>query len=277
MAANEMATLSTAASAMASSLASSLALYPSLAGKTAFVSGGGSGIGAVIVAHLAQQGCRVAFCDVAAAPSEALVSHFAPAPVRFFPCDVRDIAALRATLNAAEHELGTITILVNNAARDDRHALEEVTPEYWDERQAVNLRHHFFAAQSVAPGMTRQGGGAIINMGSVSWMRGTPGMIAYTTAKAAISGLTRVLARELGVHNIRVNSVVPGAILTERQIKLWLTPELEREFIDGQCLKFRLTENDVARAIVFLASDEARAITGHNLIVDGGLAQTSAG
>jgi NAD(P)-dependent dehydrogenase (short-subunit alcohol dehydrogenase family) len=241
------------------------------------VSGGGSGIGAVIVAHLAQQGCSVAFCDVAVAPSEALVSRLAPAIARFYPCDVRDIAALRATLSAVERDLGGITILVNNAARDDRHAVEVVTPEYWDERQAVNLRHHFFAAQSVAPAMARQGGGAIINMGSVSWMRGTPGMAAYTTAKAAISGLTRVLARELGVNNIRVNSVVPGAILTERQIEMWLTPELEREFIDGQCLKFRLTGSDVARAVLFLASDEARAITGHNLIVDGGLAQTSAG
>ena len=269
MAAKEMATPNTAASALAS--------YPSLAGKTAFVSGGGSGIGAVIVAHLAQQGCSVAFCDVAAAPSETLVSLLAPAPVRFYHCDVRDIAALRATLAVAANELGAITILVNNAARDDRHDLDEVTPEYWDDRQAVNLRHHFFAAQSVAPAMAKHGGGAIINMGSVSWMRGTPGMIAYTTAKAAISGLTRSLARELGMHNIRVNSIVPGAILTERQIKLWLTPELEREFIDGQCLKFRLTESDVARATLFLASDEARAITGHSLIVDGGLAQTSAG
>jgi len=281
MATDEKAVLSTAASASASASASpttpSFASYPSLAGKTAFVSGGASGIGAMIVAHLAQQGCRVAFCDVAEAPSKALVSRLAPAPVRFYPCDVRDIAALRATLKAVGSEWGAITVLINNAARDDRHAIDEVTPEYWDERQAVNLRHHFFAAQSVAPGMVSQGGGAIINMGSVSWMRGTPGMVAYTTAKAAISGLTRVLARELGVHNIRVNSVVPGAILTERQIKLWLTPELEREFIDGQCLKFRLTENDVARAAVFLASDEARAITGHNLIVDGGLAQTSAG
>ncbi|HWZ70610.1 MAG TPA: SDR family oxidoreductase [Casimicrobiaceae bacterium] len=257
--------------------ASALASYPSLAGKTAFVSGGGSGIGAVIVAHLAQQGCNVAFCDVAKAPSEALVSLLAPAPVRFYHCDVRDIAALRATLAVAANELGAITILVNNAARDDRHDLSEVTPEYWDDRQAVNLRHHFFAAQSVVPAMAKHGGGAIINMGSVSWMRGTPGMIAYTTAKAAISGLTRSLARELGMHNIRVNSVVPGAILTERQIKLWLTPDLEREFIDGQCLKFRLTESDVARATLFLASDEARAITGHNLIVDGGLAQTRAG
>ncbi len=273
MAADDMAALSTATSAGGFAVAS----YPSLSGKTAFISGGGSGIGAVIVALLAHQGCRVAFCDVDQAQSRALISSLAPLVVRFHPCDVRDIAALRSTLETVEKEWGAIGVLVNNAARDDRHAIEDVTPEFWDERQAVNLRHHFFAAQSVAPGMARQGGGSIINMGSVSWMRATPGMVAYTTAKAAISGLTRVLARELGVHNIRVNSIVPGAILTERQIKLWLTPELDREFIDGQCLKFRLTENDVARAVLFLASDEARAITGHDMIVDGGLAQTSAG
>jgi NAD(P)-dependent dehydrogenase (short-subunit alcohol dehydrogenase family) len=259
------------------STGSPVASYPSLAGKTVFVSGGGSGIGATIVAHLAQQGCRVAFCDVDEAASQALVSQLAATPVRFDRCDVRDIAALRATLEAVAEALGPVAILVNNAARDDRHPMADVTPEYWDERQAVNLRHHFFAAQSVAPGMKRLGGGSIINMGSVSWMRATPGMVAYTTAKAAINGLTRTLARELGVDNIRVNSVVPGAILTERQIRLWLTPELEREFIDGQCLKFRLTESDIARAVLFLASDEARGIAGHNLIVDGGLAQTNAG
>ncbi len=258
-------------------VASSVALYPGLAGKTAFVSGGGSGIGATIVAHLAQQGCRVAFCDVDETASQALVSQLAATPVRFDRCDVRDIAALRATLDAVADALSPVAILVNNAARDDRHPMEEVTPEYWDERQAVNLRHHFFAAQRVAPGMKQLGGGAIINMGSVSWMRATPGMVGYTTAKAAINGLTRTLARELGVHNIRVNSVVPGAILTERQIRLWLTPELEQEFIDGQCLKFRLTADDIARTVVFLASDEARGITGQNLVVDAGLAQTNAG
>jgi NAD(P)-dependent dehydrogenase (short-subunit alcohol dehydrogenase family) len=273
MATDDMAALRPAAPAAGSADAS----YPSLSGKIAFVSGGGSGIGAVIVAHLAQAGCRVAFCDVDQAQSSALVSRLAPMPVRFHACDVRDIAALRATLATVESEWGGIGVLVNNAARDDRHAIHDVTPEIWDERQAVNLRHHFFAAQSVAPGMAKLGGGSIINMGSVSWMRATPGMVAYTTAKAAISGLTRVLARELGVHNIRVNSIVPGAILTERQIRLWRTPELDRQFIDGQCLKFRLTESDVARAVVFLASDEARAITGHDMIVDGGLAQTSAG
>jgi NAD(P)-dependent dehydrogenase (short-subunit alcohol dehydrogenase family) len=250
--------------------------YPSLAGKTVFVSGGGSGIGAAIVSRFAGQGCRVAFCDIADEPSVALVARLAPAPVRYHRCDLRDIAALRATLAAVATEFGAIDVLVNNAARDDRHKIEDVTPDYWDERFAVNLRHHFFAVQAVVPAMKEKGGGSIINMGSVSWMRATPGMVAYTAAKAAINGITRTLARELGAQNIRVNSVVPGATMTERQRKLWFNPEAEQAIIDSQCLKFRLTEDDVARTLLFLASDEARAITGQNLIVDAGLAQTSA-
>ena len=252
------------------------ASYPSLAGRVAFVSGGGSGIGAFIVTRLAEQGCKVAFCDVADAPSQALVSKLAPAVVRFHRCDVRDIAALRAVLAAVEKEWGPITVLVNNAARDDRHALESVTPEYWDDALAVNLRHHFFAAQAVAPGMARAGGGSIINVGSVSWMRGVAGMVTYAASKAAINGLTRTLARELGPQNIRVNSIVPGAIDTPRQRQLWIGPEKEREFLAQQCLKFRLDEDDVARGVLFLASDDAGGITGHNLMIDAGLAQTSA-
>lgn len=247
------------------------AKYPSLVDRTVFVSGGGSGIGAAIVSRFAEQGSRVAFCDVADEPSQALVASLAPAPVRYHHCDLRDIAALRATIAAVEAEFGSVTILVNNAARDDRHKMEDVTPEYWDERLSVNLRHQFFAAQAVAPGMIRLGGGSIINMGSVSWMRGMPGMVAYTTSKAAINGLTRTLARELGEHNIRVNCIVPGAIATERQKKLWLTPEADRQFLDAQCLKFRLSEDEVASGVLFLASDEARGITGQNLIIDAGL------
>ena len=261
---------------VATTVRGSIAGYPSLAGRAVFVSGGGSGIGAFIVERFVQQGSRVAFCDIADELAQVLVARLAPAPVRYHRCDVRDIAALRATLADIETEWGPITVLVNNAARDDRHALESVTPEYWDDRLAVNLRHHFFAAQAVAPGMVRAGGGSIINLGSVSWMRGTPGMVAYTTAKAAIHGLTRTLARELGPHNIRVNSLVPGAIDTPRQRELWITPELEREFLDQQCLKFRLDGDDIARGVLFLASDEARGITGHDLVIDAGLAQTSA-
>lgn len=253
------------------------ASYPSLAGRTAFVSGGGSGIGATIVTRLAQQGCKVAFCDLAGEPSQKLAANLLPAEVRYYACDVRDIGALKSVLAAVTRECGPVRVLVNNAARDDRHALESVTPESWDNALAVNLRHHFFAAQAVAPGMAEAGGGSIINLGSVSWMRGTPGMAAYTAAKAAINGLTRTLARELGEKNIRVNSLVPGAIDTPRQRELWIGPELEREFLAQQCLKFRLDEDDVARGVLFLASDDARGITGHNLIIDAGLAQTSAG
>lgn len=254
-----------------------IASYPSLAGRTVFISGGAAGIGASIVERFAQQGCRVAFCDVDDKPAQALVARLAPAAVTYRRCDVRDIAALRAALASIENTWDAITVLVNNAARDDRHELDSVTPESWDDRIAVNLRHHFFAAQAVAPGMARAGGGSIVNLGSVSWMRGTTGMVAYTTAKAAIHGLTRTLARELGPRNIRVNSLVPGAIDTPRQRALWITPELERQFLDAQCLKFRLDGDDVARGVLFLASDEARGITGHALIVDAGLAQTSAG
>ena len=253
-----------------------LARYPSLAGRVVFVSGGGSGIGADIVGQFAAQGSRVAFCDIAEEPAQALVAKLAPATVRFEACDVRDVAALRAVLASIESEWGPVRVLINNAARDDRHALQDVTPEYWDERLAVNLRHHFFAAQAVVPGMQRAGGGSIVNLGSVSWMRSTPGMVAYTAAKAAIHGLTRTLARELGPSNIRVNSILPGAIDTPRQ-RQWHNPDREREFLEGQCLKFRLVGDDVARAALFLASDDARGITGHGLVVDAGLALTSAG
>jgi NAD(P)-dependent dehydrogenase (short-subunit alcohol dehydrogenase family) len=253
-----------------------MATYPSLAGRVVFVSGGGSGIGADIVARFAAQGSRVAFCDLDDERSRDLVERLAPATVRFGACDVRDIVALRSLLAGIEREWGPVGVLVNNAARDDRHRIEDVTPEYWDERLAVNLRHHFFAAQAVVPGMSRLGGGSIISLGSISWMRGIPGMVAYTAAKGAIHAMTRTLARELGPSNIRVNSIVPGAINTPRQRALWVTPEREREILAGQCLKFRLDGDDVARAALFLASDDARGITGQALVVDAGYAQTSA-
>lgn len=251
------------------------ATYPSLSGRIAFVSGGGSGIGASIVTHLARQGCRVAFCDVDDEASAALVAGLSPAEVRYYRCDVRDVAELRATLARAGRDLGPITVLVNNAARDDRHRIEDVTPELWDDCLATNLRHHFFAIQAVVPQMEAAGGGAVVNMGSVSWMRGRPELVGYTTSKAAIRGLTRTLARELGAKNIRVNGVVPGAISTERQARLWASPDKVKEFIELQCLKYRLVADDVARAVLFLASDEARGCTGHDLIVDAGLAHTS--
>jgi len=254
--------------------AAEAARYPDLASRTVFVSGGGSGIGAALVRAFAAQGAAVAFVDVDEAASTALATELG-ARVGYWRCDVRDIAALRASLAAAAERFGTIGVLVNNAARDDRHELADLTPEYWDENQAVNLRHHVFAVQAVAPGMAAAGGGSIVNMGSVSWMRGRPGMVAYTTAKAAIMGLTRTLARALGPDGIRVNSLVPGAIATARQQALWMTPAQEQEVLAQQCLKFRLDADDVARAALFLASDASRGITGHNLVVDAGLAQTS--
>ena len=219
----------------------------------------------------------VAFVDIADTPSLALVGALGAERVRYARCDVRDIAALRSAIADVAPDWGPIRVLVNNAARDDRHRLEDVTPEYWDENLAVNLRHHVFAAQAVAPGMAAAGGGSIINLGSISWMRGRPAMVGYTTSKAAVGGMTRVLARELGDRNIRVNAIVPGAVVTERQTALWHTPDVELQFLDQQCLKFRLSVDDVARTALFLASDEARGITGQSLIVDAGLAQTSVG
>jgi NAD(P)-dependent dehydrogenase (short-subunit alcohol dehydrogenase family) len=256
------------------------AIYPDLAGRCVFVSGGAAGVGAAFVANFLRQGCRVAFVDVDDAASAALVAglHALPegAVVRHACCDVRDIAALRHAIAEASAAHGPIRVLINNAARDDRHRLADLTPEFWDDNLATNLRHHVFAAQAVAPGMGRAGGGAIINLGSVSWMRGRAGLAAYTASKAAIHGLTRTLARELGPLRIRVNSIVPGAIDTPRQRALWISPAQEAAIVDAQCLSFRLSADDVARAALFLASDEARGITGHDLIVDAGLAQTSA-
>ena len=251
------------------------ARYPDLAGRGVFISGGASGIGAAFVEAFVQQGGRVTFIDIDDASAQNVVDRLGARHARYIRCDVRETAALQAAIAAADLTFGPLTILINNAARDDRHPFAEMTVDYWDEMLAVNLRHHVFAAQAIVPCMIRAGGGVIINLGSVSWMRGVAGFPAYSTSKAAINGLTRTLARELGAHNIRVNSIVPGAIATERQNRLWRTPQRDQTYLDGQCLKFRLSEHDVARAALFLASDEARGITGQNLIVDAGLAQTS--
>lgn len=250
-----------------------LAIYPSLQDKVVFVSGGGSGIGAAIVEGFVRQGARVGFVDVDETASEALVRKLkgaaAPAPL-FLSCDVRDTDKLRAAIKAVQSAFGDIGVLVNNAARDDRHPIEDVTVEYWDERVAVNLRHQFFASQAVVEQMKRLGGGSIINFGSISWMTATGGMPAYTTSKAAVHGLTRGLARDLGPFNIRANTVSPGWVMTERQKKLWLSAEGERQIDQMQCLKGRLQPEDLANIVLFLASDDARMTTSQNFVVDAG-------
>lgn len=243
------------------------ARYPSLEGRTVLVTGGASGIGAQIVRRFAEQRARVAFLDFDAAAGEATA---AATGATFLPCDLRDIAALREAVAEAGRRLGDITVLVNNAARDDRHSLESVEPDYWDERMATNLRHQFFCAQAVVPMMRRAGGGSIVNLGSVSWVKATGGMPAYTTAKSAIRGLTRGLARDLGPDRIRVNEVVPGWVYTERQIALWVTPEAEARSQAQQCLKGRLQPDDIARMVLWLAADDSAMVTAQAFAVDGG-------
>ncbi len=243
------------------------AQYPSLAGRAVLITGGAGGIGAVTVARFAAQGARVAFLDFDAAGGARVA---ADTGALFIACDLRDIAALRAAVAEAAARLGDITVLVNNAARDDRHALEDVEPDYWDERIATNLRHQFFCAQAVVPMMRRAGGGSIINLGSISWMNRSGGMPAYTAAKAAVRGLTRGLARDLGVDRIRVNEVVPGWIYTERQIALWVTPEAEARSQANQCLKGRLLPDDIARMVLWLAADDSAMVTAQHFVVDGG-------
>lgn len=252
---------------------SSWASYPSLNGRSVLVTGGGSGIGAQIVRRFCEQGSKVAFVDIDRQASGELVGALSEeglaAPL-FLPCDLRDIAALREVVRQAGETNGPITVLVNNAARDDRHPFDTVTPEYWDERFAANLRHQFFAAQAAYPMMKEAGGGSIINMGSTSWMVGQGGMAAYTAAKSGVLGLTRSLARDWGADNIRVNSLAPGWIMTERQKNLWLTPAGEQELMARQCLKRQLVPDDIARVVLFLASDDSGAMTNQSYIVDGG-------
>jgi len=249
------------------------AIYPSLKDRVVFITGGGSGIGASIVEHFCQQGARVGFVDIDEAASGALVAELAkaghPKPL-FVKCDITDIPALRAAIAKVREALGPITILVNNAANDQRHPLDEVTPEFWDDRIAVNLKHQFFAAQAIHPDMAAAGGGAIVNLGSVSWIIGQGGMPCYTTAKSAVAGLTRALARDLGPKNIRVNCVVPGWIMTQRQIDLWLTPESEANLMERQCLKRKLVPADIARAVLFFAAEDSGGCTNQSYVVDGG-------
>jgi D-xylose 1-dehydrogenase len=248
------------------------ASYPSLKGTVVFVTGGASGIGEQIVRAFAGQGSRIGFIDLDAERGRALAGELerAGASIRFEAADLRDIEALKRAFGALEAALGPATVLVNNAARDDRHDWREVTSEYYDERIATNLRHMFFAIQAVAPGMIRAGKGSIINFGSNSWLQATGGMPVYTTAKAAVHGMTRSFARDLGRHRIRVNTVVPGWVMTERQKQLWVTPEALERHLQRQCLPDPIEPVYLARMVLFLASDDALMCTANNYMVEAG-------
>jgi D-xylose 1-dehydrogenase len=249
------------------------ATYPSLEGRSVLVTGGGSGIGAATVLAFAEQKSRVAFIDFdreASLKTVAAVEAAVDAAPLFLEADLRDIAALREAVAEAARTNGDITVLVNNAARDDRHPFDTVTPEYWDDRIAMNLKHQFFAAQAVHPMMKRAGGGSIINLGSVSWLAGQGGMHAYTASKSGVVGLTRGQARDFGPDNIRVNCVAPGWIMTERQQTLWLDEAGERELMARQCLKRKLYPDEIARVILFFAADDSGAMTNQQYVADGG-------
>lgn len=248
------------------------ATYPDLRDRTVIVTGGASGIGAAIVTAFAAQGARVGFLDLDLDAGAALADRLAAegAAVRFEPVDLRDIAALRRGVAALRAALGPVGVLVNNAARDDRHQTEAVEPDYFDERMATNFRHQFFASQAVLPDMIGLGGGAIVNLSSIVPMVGIGGMPVYAAAKSAVVGLSRSLARDYGRHNIRVNVIAPGWIMTERQKTLWLTPEADAMRAERQCLPRRLVPEDIARTALFLASDDAAGITGQTHVVDGG-------
>lgn len=242
------------------------AVYPSLKGKRVLVTGGGSGIGAGIVEGFAAQGCDVTFIDINGSDSDDLARRTG---TRFVRVDLTDIAATKGVIAKLIDEGGPVDVLINNAANDDRHNVDDVTEDYWNDRLGVNLKHQFFCAQAVAPGMRTKGGGVIINLGSISWHLALPGLVLYETCKAAIEGLTRSLARELGGDNIRVSCIVPGNVQTPRQLK-WYTPEGEAEIVKAQCLPGRLVPEDIAAFALFLASDDARLVTGHEYFVDAG-------
>ena len=245
------------------------AIYPSLKGKNVLVSGGASGIGAEIVKGFAEQGAHVAFLDMDATASQALVDGI-DGSVTYELCDLRDIDALKAAINRLRNRIGGFDVLVNNAARDDRHDWRDVTSDYFDERIQANLKHFFFTIQAVAPDMIEKGGGSIINMGSNSWMEAGAGFPIYGSAKSAVHGLTRTMARDLGDHRIRVNTVVPGWIMTQRQKDLWITPEALEKQRDRQCLPDMIEPHYVARMVFFLAADDSAMCSANNYMVEAG-------
>jgi NAD(P)-dependent dehydrogenase (short-subunit alcohol dehydrogenase family) len=249
------------------------ASYPSLRGRVVVVTGGASGIGERIVEQFAKQAANVAFLDIQKEAGTQLVKKISatgdPEPY-FLQCDLADITAVRNCIQSVIAKFKTVDVLVNNAGNDARHSVDEVTPEYWDRAMAVNLRHQFFVSQAVIPAMKKAGHGSIINLSSISWIIPSTGLPVYVTAKAAIVGLTRTLAHELGADNIRVNCVLPGAILTERQKQLWFTDAYQAEILRNQALKRMIAPEEVARLILFLAADDSGAITSQSYVIDGG-------
>lgn len=252
-----------------------LAHYPDLNGKSVFITGGGSGIGASLTEGLLRQGAKVAFCQRsdASAFCDAMQAATGNRPL-FLPCDITDITALRAAIGQAEAAHGPITVLVNNAANDQRHDSLAVDEAFWDWSQAINLKAYFFAAQAVIPSMQAAGGGSIINFSSISYMMGNAGYVAYTTANSGINGMTRTLAREFGPDRIRVNALAPGWVLTQKQKDLWVTPEGLQAHLDRQCLKDPLAPEDIVGGMLFLASDASKMMTGQALVIDGGVVVT---
>ena len=250
-----------------------IAVYPSLKDKVILVTGGASGIGASIVENFLQQGSKVAFIDKDLELGNKLVQKFDNHNhnILFKECDLIDIENLKHKIEEIKKKIGPISIVVNNAANDERHNIDDVTPEYWDSRMHINLRHYFFTVQSTYKDMKKLGAGSVINIGSYSWMLAQGGMPGYTTAKSAITGLTRTLARDLGSYNIRVNCIVPGWIMTERQKKLWLTPKIEEETLNRQCIKRLLDPVDVSKIAIFFASEQSSGISAQSYVVDGGI------
>jgi len=258
---------------MTTAATKSMATYPSLANKTVLITGGASGIGASIVQAFAHQGSRTAFVDISEKAGSELADRLSKetsATIWFGACDLRDRDALTATIASAREALGQITVLINNAGQDDRHDTEGVTPDYWRERLASNLDHHFFASQAVVGDMVAAESGSIVSISSIGWIVRTERQVAYLTAKAGVIGLVRSLAGEYGQHGVRANAVLPGSILTERQKRLWLTPDYEAEVLSRQCLKRHITPEEVARLVLFLASDDSSAITAQSHIIDAG-------
>lgn len=255
---------------------SSFARYPSLQDRAVLITGGATGIGATLVAEFALQGARVGFIDIDAGAGQALAAQLAaqhPAlrhTPAFVAADLTEIPALEAAVDAVRDRIGPIAALLNNAANDRRHGIDETTSASWDAGIAVNLKHQFFCAKKVAPDMQAQGGGSIVNFGSVSWMLKQGNMPVYTTAKAAVQGLTRSLARDLGPLKIRVNTLVPGWVMTDKQVRLWLDDRGREDIARGQCINQPLMPEHIARMALFLASDDSAMCTAQDFIVDGG-------